>query len=255
MRIYVCLKHVPDTAANITLQGEADYATEALKFVPNPYDEYALEEAVRLVEKEGQGEVILVTVGPAAAVSTLRSALAMGAHRALLVKTDQKFPGSKRTARALQAAIAGDGSFDMIFTGKTAVDTEGSQTPYRLARLLDLPVANEVSSLSVNGKTVVAERERGAGTREVLEMQRPCVIGATKGLNEPRYPKFPDIMKAKKKEIKELSITDLAPGSEAESGLLKLEPVPERSGARMIKGSLQEQVDQLVETLKEEKVL
>lgn len=255
MRIYVCLKHVLDTAASITLKGETDYATDTLKFVPNPYDEYALEEAVQLVEKHGQGEVVLVTVGQATAVSTLRSALAMGANRALLVTTDEKFLSSRQTAKALHAAISQDGSFDMIFTGKTAVDTEGGQTPYRLAKLFDLPVVNEVSALTVNGESAVAERERGAGAREVLELKTPCVIGATKGLNEPRYPKFPDIMKAKKKEIKKLSFGDLDPDSDALSHLIKLEPVPERSGARMMQGSVQESVAQLIQTLKEDKVL
>lgn len=255
MQIYVCVKHVPDTAANITLKGEADYEAGAVKFVANPYDEYAVEEAVRLVEAAGSGEVVLVTLGPAEAVTTLRSALAMGAHRALLVKTDEKFCDSKTTARALHAAIAQDGSPDLIFTGKVAVDTEGSQTPYRLARLFDLPVANEVSALTLNGGTAVAERERGAGSREVLEMSTPCVIGTTKGLNEPRYPKFPDIMKAKKKAITELALADLDPGLEPRPNLEKLEPVPERSGATMLDGSVEESVDKLIQTLKEGKVL
>mgnify|MGYP006281432217 CR=1 FL=1 len=255
MQIYVCLKHVPDTAANITLKGEADYEAGALKFVANPYDEYAVEEAVRLVEKSGEGEVVLVTVGPAEAANTLRSSLAMGAHRGLLIISDQKFLDSKTTAKALHAAIEQDGAPDLIFTGKVAVDTEGSQTPYRLANLFDMPVVNEISALSLQDGTAVAERERGAGSREVLEMQTPCVLGATKGLNEPRYPKFPDIMKAKKKTIKELSLADLVPNPEGQPNLLKLEPVPERSGARMMQGSVPESVDQLIRTLKEEKVL
>ncbi len=253
MQIYVCVKHVPDTAANITLKGEADYEAGAVKFVANPYDEYAVEEAVRLVEAAGSGEVVLVTLGPAEALTTLRSALAMGAHRGLLVKCAEKFLDSKTTARALHAAISQDGAPDLILTGKVAVDTEGGQTAYRLARLFDLPVVSEVSVLSLDNGTALAERERGAGIREVLEMQTPCVIGATKGLNEPRYPKFPDIMKAKKKEIKELSLDDL--GLAPKPNLVKLEPVPERSGATMMQGKVAESVNQLIETLKKEKVL
>ncbi len=255
MQIYVCLKHVPDTAANITLKGQADYEAGAVKFVANPYDEYAVEEAVQLVEKDGSGEVVLVTLGPSEAVTTLRSSLAMGATRGLLVKTDEKFCDSKTTARALHAAILQDGSPDLIFTGKVAVDTEGSQTPYRLARLFDLPVANEVSALAINDGSAVAERELGAGNREVLEMKTPCVIGTTKGLNEPRYPKFPDIMKAKKKEIKELALADLDPALDPRPNLGKLEPVPERSGATMMEGSVEESVAQLIRTLKEGKML
>ena len=257
MQVYVCVKHVPDTAANIKIKGENDYDTTGLKFVVNPYDEYGLEEAVRLVEKAGKGEVVIVTVGPAQAANTMRSALAMGADRGILVKSEDKFLDSRTASKALKAAIEKDGSFDMIFTGKTSVDTEGSQTPYRVGKEFDLPVANEISALQVNAGTAVAEREIGGGAREVLEMSTPCVIGATKGLNEPRYPKFPDIMKAKKKEIKEFELADLgidAPASDG--GPVKLEPVPERSGAKIMQGgSVRESVEELVKTLKDDKVL
>ncbi|MCF8044563.1 MAG: electron transfer flavoprotein subunit beta/FixA family protein [Desulfarculaceae bacterium] len=257
MQVYVCAKHVPDTAANIKIKGENDYDTTGLKFVVNPYDEYGLEEAVRLVEKAGKGEVVIVTVGPAQAANTMRSALAMGAARGILVKSDDKFLDSRTAARALKAAIEKDGSPDMIFTGKTSVDTEGSQTPYRVAREFDFPVANEISALEIQDGKATAEREIGGGAREVLEMSTPCVIGATKGLNEPRYPKFPDIMKAKKKEIKEFELADLGIDAPASDGApVKLEPVPERSGAKIMQGgSVRESVEELVKTLKDSKVL
>lgn len=253
MQLYVCVKHVPDTAAAIKIVGENGYNDAACKFIVNPYDEYALEEAVRIWEKEKQGEVVVVCVGPAAAANTMRSALAMGAHRGILVKTEGQFLDSTITSQALKAAIEKDGQPDIVFAGKGAVDTEGFQTLYRLAAALGLPVANEVSKLTLEDGKAIAQREIGAGTREVLEMGLPCVIGATKGLNEPRYPKFPDIMKAKKKEIKEMSIADLGldPAS-AKTELLKLEAVPERSGAKILDGALREQVVELVRILKEE---
>ncbi len=256
MQVYVCVKHVPDTAANIKIKDSNDYDTAALKFVANPYDEYAVEEAVRLVEKTGTGEVVIVTVGPSAAVATMRSALAMGAHRGILIKADEKFMDSRTAGKALKAAIEKDGTPDMIFAGKTAVDTEGNQTTYRVANAFGFPVANEISALEVNNGSAKAEREIGGGTREILEMAMPCVIGATKGLNEPRYPKFPDIMKAKKKEIKEFDLSDVGiENSVSGEGLMKLEPVPERSGAKMMAGSVRESVEQLVKTLKDEKIL
>ncbi|MFO7753161.1 MAG: electron transfer flavoprotein subunit beta/FixA family protein [Desulfobacteraceae bacterium] len=256
MQVYVCVKHVPDTAANIKIKGENDYDTTGLKFVVNPYDEYGLEEAVRLVEKAGKGEVVIVTVGPAQAATTMRSALAMGATRGILVKTDDKFLDGRTASKALKAAIENDGAPDMIFTGKTSVDTEGSQVPYRVAKAFDFPVANEISALEVKNETATAEREIGGGAREVLEMSTPCVIGATKGLNEPRYPKFPDIMKAKKKEIKEFEPGDLGVDIPASNkGPLKLEPVPERSGAKMMQGNVRESVEELVQTLKDNKIL
>ena len=108
MQIYVCVKHVPDTAANIKIVGETGYNDSACKFIANPYDEYAIEAAVQLVEKQG-GEAVVVTVGPEAAVGTLRSAMAMGAARGILVKVEGQFLDSDVTAQALKAAIEADG--------------------------------------------------------------------------------------------------------------------------------------------------
>ncbi|SLM31472.1 Electron transfer flavoprotein alpha/beta-subunit [Desulfamplus magnetovallimortis] len=252
MKICVCIKHVPDTAANIKLAGEQGFEDSECKFVVNPYDEYGLEESVSLVEKNG-GEVVVVTVGKEAATATIRSAMAMGAHRAILVKTEGQFLDSALTCKALKAAIEKDGTPDIIFTGKGSVDTEGFQTQYRLAAALGIPVVNEVSKLTVDGSKAVMERETGSGEREVVEMTLPGIIGATKGLNEPRYPKFPDIMKAKKKPIDVIPLSDLGIDEGAgKSVLVKLEATPERSGAKMLEGSVTEQVAQLVKILKEE---
>jgi len=256
MKITVCVKHVPDTAATIKVKDDTGYEDGSVKFIPNPYDEFGIEEAVSIVEKEG-GEVVILTVGKAAAVSTIRSALAMGANRAILVKTENQFLDSSLTAQAMKAAMEQDGLPDLIFTGKSAVDTETFQTPYRLAKSLGLPIVNEVSNLTLNGTQAVAQCDIGGGQKRVIELGIPGVIGATKGLNTPRYPKLPDIMKAKKKEIKEIDLADF--GIDAASGRVaieKLEIVPERNGATMLDGSLDEQVDELIRVLKEdEKVL
>ncbi|MCK5835972.1 MAG: electron transfer flavoprotein subunit beta/FixA family protein [Desulfobacula sp.] len=256
MKICVCLKHVPDTAASIKLAGDTGFEDSEIKFVSNPYDEYGVEEAVSLVEKQG-GEVVIVTVGKAEAVTTIRGAMAMGAHRAILVKTDSQFLDSSLTAQALKVAMEKDGLPDMIFTGKGSVDTESFQTQYRLAHSLGMPVVNEVNVLTVDNGKAIVEKEAGGGDKQVMEMSLPCVVGATKGLNEPRYPKFPDIMKAKKKKIQEIDLADL--GVDAAAGRVvieKLEAVPERSGAKMIQGSVDDQVTELVKILTEdEKVL
>ena len=256
MKIFVCVKHVPDTAASIRLAGETGFDDSEIKFIASPYDEYGIEEAVSLVEKN-DGEVVVVTVGKDAAVSTIRAALAMGAHRAILVKIESQFLDSSLTAKAMKAAIDQDGAGDLIFTGKGSVDTESFQTQYRLAQLLEMPVVNEVSSLSIDDGKAVVEREIGSGEKQVIEMNLPCVIGADRGLNEPRYPKFPDIMKAKKKKIHEIEFSSLElDESRAMVEIEKLELVPERSGAKMIEGSVKDQADQIVKILKqEEKVL
>jgi len=251
MKVFVCVKHVPDTAATIQVRGDNGYEDQGIKFVANPYDEYGMEEAVRLVEKHG-GEVVAVTFGKPEAIATLRGVLAMGAHRGILVKTDGQLVDSITTARALKAAIAEDGSPDVIFTGKGAVDSEGFQTQYRLARLLGVPVVNEVSRLEFNGGRVVAECESDNGEKKIIEFGMPCVIGATKGMNEPRYPKLPDIMKAKKKDVKELSLADLGVDSGSTKIVLeKLDLVTERSGAKMIPGTVEEQVSELIRILRE----
>jgi electron transfer flavoprotein beta subunit len=252
MKIYVCVKHVPDTAAKITVVEDTGFA-ETCKFIVNPYDEYAVEEAVQQVKQAGGGEVVIVTVGKESAMTTMRSALALGAERGILVKTDSQFLDSNTTGQALQKAIEQDGAPDLIICGKQSIDSEGMQTPYRLASRYGMPVATEVVGLSIADGKAVVEREVGGGAREVLELALPCVIGATKGLNEPHYPKLPDIMKAKKKEVKQIDITDLGIDlAEPQSELVRLEPVPERGQARMIEGSTPEMVAQLVKILKEE---
>ncbi|MFZ0240548.1 MAG: electron transfer flavoprotein subunit beta/FixA family protein [Desulfobacterales bacterium] len=252
MQIYVCVKHVPDTAANIKVVGENGYDDAGGKFIANPYDEYAIEQAVQLVEKNG-GEVVIVTVGKAAAAASIRAAMAMGAHRGILVTVDRQFLDSQTTARALKAAIEQDGQPDIIFAGKGAVDTEGFQTLYRLAAGMNLPVASEINKMELGEGKVVVSHEIGGGARERLELPLPCVLGATKGLNEPRYPKFPDIMKAKKKEIKQLTMADLGISTDTpQSELVKLEKVPERSGAKIMNGTVRQAVEELVRILKEE---
>lgn len=251
MRIYVCVKHVPDTAINIKIVNDNAYDPE-VKCVPNPYDEYGVEEAVSRVEKAGQGEVIALCVGSEAAVNSLKSVMAMGVHRSILIKTDEQLMGSDRVAQALAKAIQQDGVPDLIFMGKQSVDSEGMQTPYRLGALLGMPVVVNVTGLSLEASTARVIREIGGGAREVLEVNLPCILGATKGLNEPRYPKLPDILKAKKKEIKRLEMSDLGIGREALCRLTRLEPVQERSHARILEGTTQEMVDSLVKILREE---
>jgi electron transfer flavoprotein beta subunit len=252
MRIYVCVKHVPDTAAKITVVDGSGFA-ETCKFIVNPYDEYAVEEAVRLVEQAGAGEVVIVTVGKEAALNTMRSALAIGAHRGILVKTADQFVDSGLTSQALQRAIEQDGGGDLIICGKQSIDSEGMQTPYRLAKMMDLPVVSDVVDLKIGDGSALAEREIGGGSRQMVEMSMPCVIGATRGLNEPRYPKLPDIMKAKKKEIKQVDIADLGLDQAApQTEIINLEAVPERGQARMMQGSAREAVEELVKILKEE---
>jgi electron transfer flavoprotein beta subunit len=185
-------------------------------------------------------------------MATVRAALALGPTRAILVTTDKQFVDSIDTAAVLQKVIADDGGADLIFTGKQAVDSETMQTSYRLAAGLNMPVAVEITKVSIEGNKAVVEREIGGGEKEVVEMAMPCVIAATKGLNEPRYPKLPDVMKAKKKEVKQIAVADLGISLGGSTEVVALEPVPERSSAKVIGGSVKEAVTELVRVLREE---
>ena len=252
MQIYVCVKHVPDTAAKITVADGSGFA-ETCKFIVNPYDEYAVEEAVQLRDQAGAGEVVVVTVGKEAALNTMRSALAIGADRGILVRTEAQFVDSRLTAGAIKAAIAQDTAPDLILCGKQSIDSEGMQTPFRLAQAMNLAVVTDVVDLTIGDGKAIAEREIGGGSREVVEMPLPCVVGATRGLNEPRYPKLPDIMKAKKKEVRQINLSDIGLDADsAQTEILNLEAVPERGDARILEGSPREAVEELVRILKED---
>ena len=147
MKIYVCVKHVPDSAAAITIIGK-NQIDEGITFLLNPYDENAVAEAVALRDRMENSEVIAVTVGKEGALNTLQSALAMGADRGLLIKTDDH-ADSILTARVLKAAIEQDGEPDLIFTGKESIDREGMQTMFRLGAVLGMPVASNVVDFSI----------------------------------------------------------------------------------------------------------
>lgn len=251
MKIVVCVKDVPDTAAKITVSGSKGI-DESVKFVLNPYDEYAVEEALKLKGKEG-GEIVIACVGKESAIKSLRSALAMGAERGILIKNDGPVDQIV-IAQALAKAIQDEGDVDMIFMGKQSVDSEGMQTQYRLAKMLDIPVANNVIAFDKQGDKVVVESEIEGGARQVLEMTTPCIVAATKGLNEPRYPKLPDIMKATKKEVKQLDLESLgleAPASSME--VTELSYPPEKPEGKMVEGEDPKQIaEELVRLLREE---
>jgi electron transfer flavoprotein beta subunit len=255
LKIYVCLKHVPDTAANIRPQSGTEF-DESVKFTMNPYDEYALEQALRIRESGAGIEIVAVTVGKEAAASTLRTALAVGVDRAILVRTDMYFTEAVQTARLLHRAITLDGSPDLILTGRQSVDTEGMQVPYRLGVLFDMPVAVNAVGFSMTGSLVTVEREIEGDVREEIEMPLPCIVGAAKGLNHPRSATLPGMMKAKKKEIRVIPHADLGPAYDtAAVELLALDAAPDRGQGRMLAGNPDEMARELLRALREDGIL
>ncbi|MBK5099692.1 MAG: electron transfer flavoprotein subunit beta/FixA family protein [Desulfobacteraceae bacterium] len=248
MNIIVCLKQVPDTEAQIRVapDGKA-IVTQDIKWVMNPYDEYGVEEALRLKEKFG-GEVTVVGLGPKRVTESIRTALAMGADKGVLI-SDDALEGSDglATAKALAAAIK-DLDYDLIFTGQRGVDDDMGVVGTALAEILGIPNLSVIVKVEVaeDGKSVKVHRPV-EGQVLVIESALPALITTQKGLNEPRYASLPGIMKAKKKPLEEKTLADLGldPAEFGEGGrkvkIIQLTPPPERQSGRIVEGETPEE--------------
>ncbi len=245
MKILVCVKRVPDSESRIAKAKDGlSVDTQGVKFVLNPYDEYAVEEALKLKEGAGDGSVTVMTLGGEESKETLRTALAMGADQAVLLKGRPSVDGLG-TAEKLAEAIKGR-EYDLILFGKQAIDDDNLQVPAMVAELLGLPCATVVTELQVDGGAITATREVEGG-HEIVEFELPGVIAAQKGLNEPRYPSLKGIMQAKKKPLEEVDVGD------AESRLEVIEVMnpPVRSAGKIV-GEGADAVPELMRKLRDE---
>lgn len=245
MNTYVCIKRVPDTETRIKIAGDGkSVETAGVKYVISPYDEFAIEAAIRQREAAGSGEVTVVSVGEAGAAEQLRSALAMGADKATLLKGQPTLDGLA-TARALAEEIRGANP-DLILLGMKAVDDDQQQVGPMLAELLGLPCVTVVAEMEFEDGNVVCHREVEGGV-EIVEAPLPAVITLTKGKYEPRYPSLKGIMAAKKKPLEE---KDAQLGSSRVT-VQSLQPPPERPAGRIV-GQGADAVPELVRLLREE---
>jgi electron transfer flavoprotein beta subunit len=246
MKIIVCVSHVPDTTTKINLGSDTKSIDSAgVKFILNPYDEFAVEEALKLKEKNG-GEVIAVSVGPDQAKEAIRQALAMGADKGILIKGEKS--DSFSVAEMLANAIKPLGA-DLILMGKQSIDFDGMEIAPMLSELLDIPSATVVVKLQIEGTNVTAEKEVEGG-KEIISLTLPCIIAAQKGLNDPRYPSLPNIMKAKSKPIEEIS----GSASGARTSVIKMDKPEKKRANKLIKseGNSQGAAVELVKMLHEE---
>jgi electron transfer flavoprotein beta subunit len=248
VQIVVLVKQVPDTATRIRIAaGGTDIEREGVSYVVNPYDEFAIEEALRQKEKHG-GQVTLVTVGPARAEEALRTGLAMGADEAVRVEAEGL--DGLQTARVLAGVVRELGA-DLVLAGKQAVDDDQGQVPSQLAELLGWPQVTQCVALDLDPGTGAgtARREIEGGVA-VLAFRLPAVVTAEKGLNEPRYASLPGIMKAKRKEIRVVAAGDAgAPTVRIRSLALP----PERKAGRIFRDMpAAEAAKALVQALHEE---
>ncbi len=255
MKIIVCIKQVPDTETRIKIAPDVRSIVESdVSWVVSPYDELAIEEALRLREAKG-GEVVVVSVGPDRVQSALRTALAMGADSAVHVK-DAALEGADpmAVARALAAAAKSLSPFDLVLAGQQGVGGDHSQVPGLLAELLDLPQVTVAVKLAIGEGKATVEREI-EGARETWETSLPAVISTQKGLNEPRSANIKGIMAAKKKTIAVMDAAALGLDAQVlapRTTIVSLEMPPVRSAVRMIDGEVDVQVKELVRLLQEE---
>ncbi len=254
MKIVVCVKYVPDTATKIKIAPNGKEIELAdVAFVVNPYDEFAVEEALKLKEKLG-GEVIVVGAGSEQATPGLRTCLAMGADSAILVSDPSLEKADSFILGTVLARVCRTLTPDLILFGKHAIGVDNGQVPAVVADQLDLPQASVVTKLEIKDKTFRAERDI-EGAHEIVEGSLPAVITAQKGLNVPRYASLKGIMAAKKKQISVqtlnslgLSADDLTPRVSVEQMTLP----PSRPPGKILKGDVAEVVPQLVKLLHEE---
>ena len=247
MKLLVAVKRVPDPEAKIRVKPDgSSILTDQLKFVINPFDEIAVEESLRMKEKHG-GEVVVVSVGPPEAAEQVRTALAMGADRGVLVKVDGAVLDPGITARAL-AEVAKQEGFDVFLMGKQAVDTDYGQTCGMLAQMLGVSCAAFAYKVEVDAekKCLIVVREVDGGL-ESKRIGMPCIVTADLRLNEPRYASLPGIMKAKKKEIRQISLEELGAGGNPKVRIESLEEPPKRQGGRKVNS-----VEELVRAMHEE---
>lgn len=245
MKVLVAVKRVIDYNVRVRVRADGSgIETANVKFSINPFDEIAVEEAVRLKEAGGASEVLVVSIGPVQAQETLRAALAMGADRAILIQTDDIV--EPLAVAKLLAAIAKRENPDIAILGKQAIDDDCNQTGQMLAALLSWPQATFASKLVVEGGQALVTREIDGGL-ETLSLQLPALVTTDLRLNTPRYASLPNIMKAKKKPLDVLSPADLAVDIVPRLTTLKVEEPPKRkAGVRVADAA------ELVQKLKQE---
>ena len=246
MKIAVCVKRVPDTEARIKVGADGlSIEDTGVKFVLNPFDEYAVEEALKQKEQAGGGEIVVVSLGTDSNQETMRTALAMGADRGILLKTDAKALDSLAVAKVLAAELK-EGEYDLILFGKLAVDDGCHAVGAMVAELMELPCVSSITKLEIADGKGTAEREIEGGV-EVVEFSLPAVLTAEKGLNEPRYPALRGIMMAKKKPLETKDVEVVASGVEISA----LAYPTERKEGRIV-GEGPDAVPALVDALKNE---
>lgn len=250
MNIYVLLKRTFDTEEKITLS-DGRINEDGAEFIINPYDEYAVEEAIQIRDAHG-GEVVVVSVGNEESEKQLRTALAMGADKAVLINIeDDVEEGDQYTTAKVLAEYLEDKDADLILGGNVAIDGGSGQVAPRVAELLGIPYVTTITKIDIDGRNVTVVRDV-EGDEETIETTLPLLVTAQQGLNEPRYPSLPGIMKAKKKPFEEFELDDFDLDEDdvaAKTKTIEIFLPPAREAGKILQGELADQVKELVNLL------
>ena len=253
MNIFVLVKRTFDTEEKITISN-GKIAEDGAEFIINPYDEYAIEEAIQIRDAH-EGEVTVLTIGDEEAEKQLRTALAMGADKAVLINTEDDLDEmDEYTSAKIIAEYLKDKEVDLILAGNVAIDGGSGQVGPRVAELLGINYVTTITNLEINGTSVKIVRDV-EGDSETIETSLPLLVTAQQGLNEPRYPSLPGIMKAKKKPLEELELDDLDISEDdvkAKTQTIEIYLPAQKAAGRVLEGDIADQVIELVNLLKTE---
>jgi electron transfer flavoprotein beta subunit len=252
MKLLVCIKQVPDLESRFKVNSSGTWFAETdLAFRMNEYDEYAVEEAVKLREAQGDGcELVVLSIGPDRVGEAIKKALAMGADRAVHVQDTEVATKDPWQIASIIAGHAKSENYDIIFTGMQSQDRGSAQVGVLVSEMLGYSCATTLIGFSYEGGTVTAKRELEGGLKGVARLATPAVVTCQLGLNIPRYPTLPNIMKAKKKEIAQIAVSDLLK-DEAVTTTTSFHPPAKKGGGIVLEGDVNELVDKVIGILKE----
>ncbi len=250
MKILVCIKQVPDMESKFKVNDEGNwYASGDLAWRMNEYDEYAVEQAVQLKEQVGDADLTVLCIGPDRVKETMKKGLAMGCDRGAHISDDDSFKKDPMEIAAVITEYAKDKGFDVILTGMQSQDRGSGQVGVLVAEMLGMPSITTIVEFTVDGTQIVAKRELEGGVKAKIRAEIPALVTCQLGLNTPRYPTLPNIMKAKKKELLTIPITDMlkVEGQQETTALY----FPEKKGSGMVlEGDVADLADQLIQILK-----
>ena len=251
MKILVCIKQVPDMESKFKVNGAGNwYEDTDLAWRMNEYDEYAVEEAVQLKEQVTDSDVTVLCIGRQKVQETMKKALAMGCDRGVHVEDDNSHLKDPFTIASIIAEFAKDKGFDLIFTGMQSQDRGSAQVGVLVAELLGLPSITTVVDFTYSDGQITAKRELEGGVRALVKAKSPALVTCQLGLNTPRYPTLPNIMKAKKKELLSVPVEELLK-VEARQETATLSFPEKKGGGLILEGDASDLADQLIKILKE----